>query len=89
MKALAAGYKVLAGPNDKGETSTTKAIPHAPGRAGRLFPAAIRQRGSRAHRERRCAAAGSFDHREGARRGPNYIYSLITGFGQSRRPASR
>ena len=84
MKAIAAGYKVLAGPNDKGETVDDKG--NALLRAGipaDYFPPPF------ANEEAARAANGGAlieKQRAGSAR---YVYSFITGFGQSRRPISR
>ena len=68
-KAIAAGYKMPADPNDKGEIFDDKGTPPDPSRhPGRQFPAAFPERGSGPRQQWRCAAARSVDDREGARR---------------------
>jgi len=83
MKAIAAGYKVLAGPNDKGETVDDKG--NALTRAGTpadYFPPPF------ANEEAARAANGGalppdLSLIEKARAGgAHYVYSIITGFGE-------
>ena len=83
MKAIAAGYKVLAGPNDKGETVDAKGNPLTrPGTPADTFPPPFPN-----EETARVANGGALPPDlsiiEKARvGGPNYVYSLITGFGQ-------
>jgi cytochrome c1 len=83
MKAIAAGYKIAAGPNDKGDTVDDKGNPlMRPGTAADYFPPPF------ANEEAARGANGGalppdlsiiVKARVG---GPNYVYSLITGFGE-------
>ncbi|HEX4303319.1 MAG TPA: cytochrome c1 [Rhizomicrobium sp.] len=83
MKAIAGGYKVLAGPNDKGETLDDHNNPlMRAGTPADFFPPPF------ANEEAARAANGGalppdlsiiVKARVG---GPQYVYSLITGFGQ-------
>lgn len=83
MKAIAAGYKIPAGPNDKGDTVDDKGNPlMRPGTPADHFPAPF------ANEEAARAANGGalppdlsviVKARPG---GPDYVYSIITGFGQ-------
>jgi cytochrome c1 len=83
MKAIAAGYKVLAGPNDKGETVDDKGNPlMRPGAPADVFPPPFPN-----DEAARSANGGSLPPDlsiiEKARvGGPDYVYSIITGFGQ-------
>jgi ubiquinol-cytochrome c reductase cytochrome c1 subunit len=83
MKAIAAGYKIAAEPNDKGETVDDKGNALTrPGAPADHFPAPFAN-----EEAARSANGGSLPpdlslivkERVG---GPQYIYSLITGFGQ-------
>ena len=68
-KAIAAGYKIPADPNDKGEIIDDKGDAPDPRRhPGRLFPAAFPQRRSRPRQQWRRPAARPVDDRQGARR---------------------
>ena len=83
MKAIAAGYHVLAGPNDKGETVDDKGNPlMRTGTPADYFPPPF------ANEEAARAANGGalppdlsliVKARPG---GPQYVYSIITGFGE-------
>lgn len=83
MKAIAAGYRILAGPNEKGETVDDKGNPLTrPGGPADHFPPPF------ANEEAARAANGGalppdlsliVKARVG---GPDYAYSLLTGFGE-------
>jgi ubiquinol-cytochrome c reductase cytochrome b/c1 subunit len=83
MKAIAAGYKIPAEPNDKGDTVDEKGNPLTrPGSPADYFP------GPFANEQAARAANGGalppdlsliVKQRVG---GPRYVYSLITGFGE-------
>jgi ubiquinol-cytochrome c reductase cytochrome c1 subunit len=84
MKAIAAGFKVVAGPNDKGETTDANGTPLT--RAGTpadYFPPPFAN-----EEAARTANNGALPPdlslivkaREG---GANYVYSILTGFGQT------
>ncbi|MBV9420174.1 MAG: cytochrome c1 [Alphaproteobacteria bacterium] len=83
MKALAAGYKVVAGPNDKGETTDANGTPLTrPGIPADTFPPPFPN-----EKAARAANGGALPpdlslitHARAG--GPNYVYSLITGFGE-------
>ncbi|HTP76691.1 MAG TPA: cytochrome c1 [Rhizomicrobium sp.] len=83
MKAIAAGYKVLAGPNDKGDTVDDKGNPLTrPGIPADHFPPPFPN-----EEAARAANGGALPPDlsiiEKARvGGPDYVYSIITGFGQ-------
>ena len=68
-KAIAAGYKIPADPNDKGETVDDKGnrLTRA-GHPGRQIPAALPERRGGPRQQWRRAAARSVDDRQGARR---------------------
>ncbi len=81
MKALAAGYKVVAGPNDKGETTDDKGQPLLrPGIPADHFPPPFPN-----EEAARAANGGALPPdlslivkaRNG---GPDYVYSILTGF---------
>ena len=83
MKAIAAGYKIAAGPNDKGETVDDKGNPLTrAGTSADTFPPPFPN-----EQASRFANGGSLPPdlsiivkaRVG---GPDYVYSLITGFGE-------
>ena len=84
MKAIAGGYKIVAGPNDKGETTDDKGQPLM--RAGvpsDYFPPPFPN-----EEAARSANGGALPPDlsliEKARAGgPNYVYSLMTGFHQT------
>jgi ubiquinol-cytochrome c reductase cytochrome c1 subunit len=87
VKAIAAAYKINAGPNDKGETTDANGNPLTrPGIASDHFPAPFAN-----EQAARTANSGALPPdlslmakaREG---GPNYIFSIITGFGQKPPP---
>jgi cytochrome c1 len=81
MKAIAAGYKVLAGPNDKGDTVDDKGNPLTrPGVPADYFPPPFAN-----EEAARTANGGALPPDlsliEKARAGgPHYVYSLLTGF---------
>ena len=84
MKAIAAGYKIPAGPNDKGETTDDKGNPLTrPGTPADHFPPPFAN-----EQAARAANSGALPPdlslivkaREG---GPEYVYSIVTGFGQT------
>jgi len=88
MKAIAAGYKIPAGPNDKGETVDDKGQPlMRPGTPADHFPAPFANDDAA-----RAANGGALPPdlsvivkaRPG---GPDYVYSIISGFGQKPPPA--
>jgi len=81
MKAIAAGYKVVAGPNDKGETVDANGAPLTrPGVPSDTFPPPFPNENAA-----RAANGGALPPdlslivkaRAG---GPNYVYSILTGF---------
>lgn len=83
VKAIAAAYKVPAGPNDKGETTDANGTPLTrPGIPSDHFPAPFAN-----EQAARTANSGALPPdlslitkaREG---GPDYVYSIITGFGE-------
>jgi ubiquinol-cytochrome c reductase cytochrome b/c1 subunit len=87
MKAIAAGYHVVAGPNDKGETTDDKGQPlMRAGTPSDTFPPPFPN-----EEAARAANGGALPPdlslivkaREG---GPQYVYSIITGFGQKPPP---
>jgi len=87
MKAIAAAYKIPAGPNDKGDTVDDKGQPlMRPGTPADYFPAPFANEDAA-----RAANGGALPPdlsvivkaRPG---GPDYVYSLITGFGQKPPP---
>jgi len=82
-KVIAAGYKIPAGPNDKGETTDANGNPLTrPGILADHFPPPFPN-----EQAARAANGGALPPdmsllvkaREG---GPDYVYSIITGFGQ-------
>jgi len=86
-KAIAAAYKVLAGPNDKGETVDDKGNPLTrPGILADTFPPPFPN-----EQAARTANSGALppdlsiieSAREG---GAHYVYSLVSGFGQKPPP---
>jgi cytochrome c1 len=87
MKAIAAGYKVLAGPNDKGETVDEKGNPlMRPGAPADTFPPPFANEDA-ARTANGGALPPDLSIIEKARAGgPDYVYSLITGFGQKPPP---
>ncbi len=83
MKAIAAGYKIPAGPNDKGETVDANGDPLTrPGTPADHFPAPFPN-----EEAARAANNGALPPdlsliikaREG---GPQYVYSILTGFSE-------
>ena len=87
MKAIAAAYKIPAGPNDKGETVDDKGQPlMRPGIPSDYFPAPFANEDAA-----RAANGGALPPdlsiivkaRPG---GPDYVYSIISGFGQKPPP---
>ena len=83
MKALAAGYKIAAEPNDKGETVDDKGNALTrPGAPADHFPAPFAN-----EQAARSANGGALPPDlsliiKARASGPQYVYSLITGFGQ-------
>src|SRR5262249_52889566 len=84
VKAIAKGYKIVAGPNDKGETLDANGSPLTrPGIISDHFPAPFANDNAA-----RASNSGALPPdlslmakaREG---GPNYIYSILTGFHQT------
>ena len=90
-KALAAGYKLPADPNDKGETTDDKGERLTrPGILADHFPPPFRERGSRARQQWRRAAAGPLADRQGARgRARNTSIRSSLALARSRRKVSR
>ncbi|HJW40746.1 MAG TPA: cytochrome c1 [Rhizomicrobium sp.] len=84
MKAIAAGYKIPSGPNDKGETVDDKGNPlTAAGTPADYFPPPFPN-----EQAARTANGGALPPDlsliEKARAGgPNYVYSILTGFHQT------
>jgi cytochrome c1 len=83
VKAIAAGYKIVAGPNDKGETTDANGTPlMRPGVVSDHFPPPFpNEQAARASNNGALPPDLSLmaKAREG---GPAYIYSILTGFGE-------
>ena len=83
MKAIAAGYKIPAGPNDKGETVDANGDPLTrPGTPADHFPAPFpNEEAARAANNGALPPDLSLIIKARAG-GPQYVYSILTGFGQ-------